>query len=164
VGHQWHGRNFGGNWGGGSSGNRGRGRETAFAGRGLDAFGRGRNTQPSWRLNALPNFGGPSRDEQELDDTCSSPVKPPNMDLEKDSQEALAKRRLNLEAVDGNEMVGEDANIANPNAMGVDGEIVPYESLGNDGTIARKKRSKKDRANSTSEGSVASQGDAVRSQ
>jgi hypothetical protein len=86
------------------------------------------------------------------------------MDLEKDSQEALAKRRLNLEAVDGNEMVGEDANIANPNAMGVDGEIVPYESLGNDGTIARKKRSKKDRANSTSEGSVASQGDAVRSQ
>jgi hypothetical protein len=86
------------------------------------------------------------------------------MDLEKDSQEALVKRRLNMEDVDGNEMVGEDANIADPNAMRVDGEIVPYESLGDDGTIARKKRSKKDGANSTSQGSAASQGDAVRSQ
>jgi hypothetical protein len=86
------------------------------------------------------------------------------MDLEKDSQEALVKRRLNMEALDGNEMVGEDANIADPNAMRVDGEIVPYESLGDDGTIARKKHSKKDGANSTSEGSAASQGDVVRSQ
>jgi hypothetical protein len=39
------------------------------------------------------------------------------MDVEKDSHEALAKRRLNLEAVDRNEMVGEDAIIPDPNAM-----------------------------------------------
>jgi hypothetical protein len=160
----WHGRNFGGNRGGGSSGNRGRGREVAFAGRGLDAFGRGRNTQPSWRYNALLNFGGPPRDEEELDDTGSSPVKSPNMDIENGSQEALAKRRLNLEAEDGNEMVGEDAIIPDPNAMRVDGDIVPYESLGDDVENDRKKHSKKDGANSTSQGSAASQGDAVHSQ
>jgi hypothetical protein len=75
--------------------------------------------------------------------------------------EVLAKRRLNIVS---NEDALED-NLANdPNAMRLDGAIIPSEVLGDVIEKDRKKRSKKDGANSPSQGSAASCEESVRSQ
>jgi hypothetical protein len=108
------------------------------------------------------------KEEQELDDTGASPVKTADMEVENANHaEALAKRRLNLTFGDEDANVTPvgDANLAN-NAIVVamEGVYSPPDA-NDDGTgMDRKKRSKKDGANSPSLGSAGSREESVRSQ
>jgi hypothetical protein len=170
----WHGRGLGGFRGGSRAGNRGRGREGPLDGRGRGGFGQGRDVQRSWRYNALPYSEGEGREEneqkeeQELDDTGASPVKTADMEVENaDHVEALAKRRLNLtfDDEDTNVTLVRDAPLAdNAIVMAMEGVSSPPDAKDDGTRMDRKKRSKKDGANSPSLGSAGSREESVRSQ
>jgi hypothetical protein len=108
-----HGRGTGGSRGGGRGGARGYGRENPMSGRGRANFGRGRDTNVSWRHNGLPYVEDFVRGEHELDDTATSPGKNANLEgEEKDYTHTLAKRRLEMDSVDLNDgnLTKDDAN------------------------------------------------------
>jgi hypothetical protein len=153
----WHGRGLGGPRGGGRIGSRSRGRGNHVP---ESDFGRGRGMQTSWRFNALPLPVGAMGTENELADTGTSPNKNSLMEVEDGAHaDALAKRRLNLVAD-----VEEDNLEKDPNAMRLDGVIIPADVAENLAEKDIKKRSKKDVADSPSLGSAASREESVRSQ
>ncbi|KAK1649225.1 hypothetical protein QYE76_067030 [Lolium multiflorum] len=161
----WHGRGVGGNRGGGRGGARGRGRSFPNPDTKMNPLGRG-GAAPAWRHNALAFVDGKAVREEDIEDTASSPIKPTDMDTEKASQvDTFTKRRLDVDGTEEVEDFGakDDLIAGQPIAMIMDGTS---SSLGNnsDVDIDRKKRSKKDGANSTSQGSAASREESVRSQ
>jgi hypothetical protein len=161
----WHGRGVGGNRGGGRGGARGRGRSFPNPDTEMNPLGRG-GAAPAWRHNALAFVDGKAVREEDIEDTASSPIKPTDMDTEKASQvDTFTKRRLDVDGTEEVEDFGakDDLIAGQPIAMIMDGTSSP---LGNnsDVDIDRKKRSKKDGANSTSQGSAASRDESVRPQ
>jgi hypothetical protein len=131
----------------------------------MNPLGRG-GAAPAWRHNALAFVDGKAVREEDIEDTASSPIKPTDMDTEKASQvDTFTKRRLDVDGAEEVEDIGEKDNLiaGQPIAMIMDGTSSP---LGNNSNvdIDRKKRSKKDGANSTSQGSAASREESVRSQ
>jgi hypothetical protein len=113
----------------------------------------------SWRFNALPPRGEEGFVDPELQDTGSSPVKNPDVNMEdSDSTEPSVKRRLALEYVDRDN--NSDGNLDD---MLTNGEA-PKKSAEDDDMTERIKRSKKAGASSPSLGSAGSLGEPVRSQ
>jgi hypothetical protein len=151
----WHGRGFGAARGGGRSarsgrnGQGGRGQDYGF-GRGRDPRGAARNT--SWRFNAI------NREEEDLADTGTSPVKRADTDMdERDSTDSGAKRRLALE-------LPLNSNDVNPETGMVPMLTDENQARTEVAETERNKRSKKDGANSPSLGSAGSREESVRSQ
>jgi hypothetical protein len=170
----WYGRvAFGGNRG--QRGGRGR----AMGGRGAyesagrmapndpiaPGRGRGSGAPASWRHNAIPLLK--DTEDDNLQDTATSPVK--NLDVvmtEDDTSDPGAKRRLNMSSEIGDEEERDKNGAGNGAlaAMVIDENLPPKDSLTGVVNNERKKRSKKEGANSTSLGSAGSLEDPVRSQ
>jgi hypothetical protein len=172
----WFGRGTGGGRGLGRYFGAGRGR---MGGRARDegTGGRGMGTPTSWRYNALafvdgraladnvlknPGILNPAN-EKETDDTATSLEK---KDMEVDRNKLLntaAKRTLDMGQQESPEGIGEKVVVTNQALMmTVDGLIM--EATGTEVDKDRAKRTKKDRANSSSLGSAGSLEDPVRSQ
>jgi hypothetical protein len=115
--------------------------------------------QQSWRFNALPPRGEEELVDPELQDTGSSPVKNPDVNMDDyDSTEPSVKRRLALEYVDRE--TNSDGNLDDM----ITNDESPRKSAENDDKTERIKRSKKAGASSPSLGSAGSLGEPVRSQ
>jgi hypothetical protein len=106
-------------------------------------------------------------EEDELNDTGTSPVKGAGMEVENsdNSSELGAKRRLILSTETTN---SEEGNLQgafdNPEAMVTDETILALAEYEEDKTTDRTKRSKKDGADSPSLGSAGSRGEPIREQ
>jgi hypothetical protein len=162
----WFGRGLGfGRGGGRGSGRAGRAGDGAGSGRGRDPGGRGRAMLTPWRHNALHNSATKSN-EDELDDTASSPGKSQDMELDKrDLANPNAKRSLalNEDEIDVDNLTKEEDITNQGVALLTDGKPPAVSLDGEDGKD-RKKRTKKDGANSSSLGSAGSREDLVRPQ
>jgi hypothetical protein len=159
----WHGRGPSFARGSGRGGGRpGRSGEAPF-GRGHEQRGRG-GLMTSWRHNAI--IPGTRGGDPDLNDTATSPGKVNGMDMDKTNlTNPLAKRALDL---DGKEVMGEKtSNVLVDNSMeGIvtnDGATID-ENLNALADKDRKKRTKKDGADSPSFGSAGSREEPVRSQ
>jgi hypothetical protein len=97
----------------------------------------------SWRLNALPPYNT-SQAEDELEDTGTSPVKKPIMEMDdRESINSGVKRRLALENTTEFQEDLNDGNVP----MITDGAVLFGENEEMDTEKERPKRSKKARAN-----------------
>jgi hypothetical protein len=106
-------------------------------------------------------------EEDELNDTGTSPVKGAGMEVENSdsSSEIGAKRRLILLAENSNSEEGSlRGAFDNPEAMVTDETILALANYEEDKTTDRTNRSKKDGADSPSLGSAGSRGEPVREQ
>jgi hypothetical protein len=148
--------------GGGREGDRGRGREPLISGANRTPLGRGRGDIKSWRYNAIAYVEGQESDP-DMKDTAISPAK--DMDTDKTaSADSIAKRRLEMgDALSTSEADIIDEGSGKPEDMVTDGYNIP-PLIATDVMNDRAKRSKKDGANSTSQGSAASLEEFVRSQ
>ncbi|KAK1682888.1 hypothetical protein QYE76_043736 [Lolium multiflorum] len=160
--------------------NRGRGRGRSMDGRGRFAGG-GRNMEPhelvvpgrgrgpafpiSWRHNAI-RPGGDLEMDDNLKDTATSPVKGLEVVMtDENTCDPGAKRRLNMSLeIAEKEHEQSDTDKGAPAAMLVDGTGISKEPHPEVTDTDRKKRSKKEGANSTSLGSAGSLEEPVRSQ
>jgi hypothetical protein len=146
---------------GGHTGTRGRRRAPMDAGpmRGNNG-GRGfAGCQQSWRFNALPPHGEEELVDLELQDTGSSPVKNPDVNMDdSDSTKPIVKRRLALEYVDRE--TNSDGNLDDM----ITNDESPRKSAENDDMNERIKCSKKAGASSPSLGLAGSCGEPVWSQ
>jgi hypothetical protein len=134
-------------------------------GRGRDSGGRG-TALASWRFNALPYKPDDGIEEEELQDTGTSPVKGKDMEIDHDDAngETGAKRRLQMDVnpdIGNSENNNEEENMQD---MGSDGLPSQLEE-GNLAKLSdRSKRTKKAGADSPSLGSAGSQEEPVRAQ
>jgi hypothetical protein len=149
-------------WEGGRNPGRGRGMDPPISGANRTPLGRGVGDIQNWRDKALVALEGVAA-EGELDDTAASPSK--DMVLDKvPPNESVAKRRLVL---DGKQDMETDDTEHAGNELPVEMDTPENSNLGHtelaDGKD-RKKRTKKDGANSSSLGSAASLEETVRSQ
>jgi hypothetical protein len=127
--------------------------------------GRGSGAPASWRHNAIPLLK--DTEDDNLQDTATSAVK--NLDVvmtKDDTSDPGAKRRLNMSSEIGDEEERDKNGAGNGAlaAMVIDENLLPKKSLTWVVNEERKKRSKKEGANSTSLGSAGSREEPVRSQ